>query len=213
LLGAAAGPFQGAATSPFQQQQVPQALPPAAPRIWLEFQLEGFAANSSAAAQITSDAMPTAVRILQKLFKVRRPTLGALQLPGWWAAPGASCIDARVNRDSVQGYGPGRAADYILYVTSAPCEGGTVAYAGACAIGGPDNRPVMGAINLCPGAYERLGPSRQVEVTVHELLHAFVSAWSRQRLITPSTYWSGRSLGKGRRASNACGGGASQERP
>jgi hypothetical protein len=148
---------------------------PAAPRIWLEFQLQGFSANATAGAQITSDAMPTAARVLQKLFKVQRPVAGALQLPGWWAAPGATCIDAAINRDTVAGYGPGRAADYILYVTSVPCEAGTVAYAGACAVGGPDSRPVMGAINLCPGAYERLPPGRQVEVTVHELLHAFVS--------------------------------------
>jgi leishmanolysin-like peptidase len=65
--------------------------------------------------------------------------------------------------------------DYVLYVTSAPCQAGTMAYAGVCAVGGEDDRPIMGAINLCPGAFESLPPMRQLETVLHELLHAFVS--------------------------------------
>lgn len=65
-------------------------------------------------------------------------------------------------------------ADYVLYVTSAPCEPGTMAYAGVCAVGGPDSRPIMGSINLCPGSFEALPPKRQMETVIHELLHAFV---------------------------------------
>jgi len=151
--------------------------PPAAPRIWLDFQLDGFSTcdGGSAAAvhEITSDTMPTAVKVLQKLFKVRRPTGGNLLLPAGWAH--TKCIDALVDRQVVAGYGPGRPVDYVLHVTSAQCEGGTVAYAGVCAVGGDDNRPVMGAINLCPGSYNKLPPRRQIEVITHELLHAFVS--------------------------------------
>jgi hypothetical protein len=65
--------------------------------------------------------------------------------------------------------------DYVLYVTSVPCQAGTMAYAGVCAVGGDDSRPIMGAINLCPGAFEGLGARRQLETVTHELLHAFVS--------------------------------------
>lgn len=72
------------------------------------------------------------------------------------------------------GQGPGIPnVDYILYVSSANCQAGTVAYAGVCAVGGEDNRPIMGSINLCPGAFDRLSYKRQIEVITHELLHAF----------------------------------------
>jgi hypothetical protein len=50
-----------------------------------------------------------------------------------------------------------------------------MAYAGVCALGGEDSRPIMGAINLCPGAFESLPPKRQLETDMHELLYAFVS--------------------------------------
>lgn len=73
------------------------------------------------------------------------------------------------------GRGVGRPVDYVLYVTSVPCQAGTMAYAGVCAVGGDDSRPIMGAINLCRGAFEELGARRQLETVTHELLHAFVS--------------------------------------
>ena len=104
---------------------------------------------------------------------MKRPTRGSLLLPASWAT--SKCIDATIDPSLVAGFGPGRAADFILHVTSAACAGGTVAYAGVCAVGGEDNRPIMGAINLCPGSYDKLAPRRQMEVITHELLHAFVS--------------------------------------
>lgn len=104
--------------------------------------------------------------------QVKRPTRGNLLLPASWA--GAKCIDAAIDPTIVAGRGPGRPADFVLHVTSAACAGGTVAYAGVCAVGGDDNRPVVGAINLCPGSYDGLAPRRQMEVITHELLHALV---------------------------------------
>lgn len=102
---------------------------------------------------------------------------GNLLMPSGWAT--TKCIDAAIDTTMVTGYGPGRPVDYILHVTSSPCDGGTVAYAGVCAVGGEDSRPIMGAINLCPGSYDKLAPRRQIEVIIHELLHAFVSAPGR----------------------------------
>ena len=109
--------------------------------------------------------------------QLRRPTAGNLLLPASWA--GGRCLDAEIDAAFVSGLGRGRAVDYALHVTSAPCNGSTVAYAGACAVGGPDSRPVMGAINLCPGAFDRLDARRQIEVITHELLHAFVGIVQR----------------------------------
>jgi hypothetical protein len=50
----------------------PPLPPPAAPRIWLDYQLAGYADDEIERAHIVSDTMPTAVRVLQKLFKARR---------------------------------------------------------------------------------------------------------------------------------------------
>jgi hypothetical protein len=53
------------------------APPPRAPLIWLDFQLDGFEASPVDVHEITTDAMPTAVRVLQKLLKVREGGCGA----------------------------------------------------------------------------------------------------------------------------------------
>jgi hypothetical protein len=171
LMNAYQAAKESAATA---RAPAPPPLPPAPPRIWLDFRLDGWADDDGMRAQIESDTMPTAVRVLRKLFQVRRPTPGNLLLPSGWASK--TCLDAAVDPEFVSGSGQGRPVDFVLYVTSAPCAAGTVAYAGACAVGGEDSRPVMGSINLCPGAYDVLTPRRQMEVIVHELLHALVSA-------------------------------------
>ena len=65
----------------------------------------------------------------------------------------------------------------LLYETGQLWPG--VIAIGACAVGGPDNRPVMGAVNICSTTFHALSQKRQVEVLVHELLHAFVSEGGR----------------------------------
>lgn len=67
LMNAAASAKEAARQLPGQVLQQPP--PPAVPRIWLDFQLAGFVGNKSLVAQVTSDTMPTAVKVLQKLFK------------------------------------------------------------------------------------------------------------------------------------------------
>ena len=110
---------------------------------------------------------------------MRRPTPGNLLLPPGWA--GRKCIEAALDPTFVAGRGGGRPVDFVLHATSAPCDEGVVAHAGVCAVGGYDGRPVAGAVNLCPGAFDKLPAHRQVEVVVHELLHAFVSGGAHAR--------------------------------
>ncbi|WIA21793.1 hypothetical protein OEZ85_004177 [Tetradesmus obliquus] len=153
-------------------QAAPSAASPAAPRVHLSFQLAGYSSNASLAAAIQSSLMPTAVKVLQKMFQVVRPLPGNLLLPPGWGS--VKCIEAVVEPEFISGRGMGRPVDYVLYVTSVPCQAGTMAYAGVCAVGGDDSRPIMGAINLCRGAFEELGARRQLETVTHELLHAFV---------------------------------------
>lgn len=52
-------------------QAAPSAASPAAPRVHLSFQLAGYSSNASLAAAIQSSLMPTAVKVLQKMFQVR----------------------------------------------------------------------------------------------------------------------------------------------
>jgi hypothetical protein len=62
---------------------------PAAPRVHLSFQLAGYSTNASLAAAIQDSLMPTAVKVLQKMFQVRR--MLSLSTPH---APSARCCTA-----------------------------------------------------------------------------------------------------------------------
>jgi hypothetical protein len=53
-------------------QAAAAATGPAAPRVQLSFQLAGYSSNASLAEAIKGSLMPTAVKVLQKLFQVRR---------------------------------------------------------------------------------------------------------------------------------------------
>jgi hypothetical protein len=125
-------------------------------------------------------------RVLSCAVQLRRPETSPLLVPSYWAT--TSCFAAAVDPATVAGYGPGRPTDFYLYVTASPCAAGVVAYAGVCATSGAGNRPIMGAVNLCPGAFDSLTPAKQLDTVVHELLHMLVrTAVPQQTAPSPDT--------------------------
>lgn len=114
--------------------------------------------------------MPPCRSLLARQLK--QPEASPLLLPAYWS--NTPCISATVNPATIAGSGPGRETDFYLYVTADRCASGVVAYAAVCAIGGASYRPIMGAVNLCPGAFEALPASRQLDTLVHELMHTLV---------------------------------------
>eukprot|EP00877_Chromochloris_zofingiensis_P003960 jgi/Chrzof1/13565/Cz08g02100.t1 len=144
---------------------------PAALRIRPAYDLRGFSSNQFMVEHIQNTAVPTCLKVLEKFIQVRQPSTTNLLLPEGWNAP--KCFEANIDPSTIPGQGKGVPnADYLLYVTSQPCTGGVLAYAGVCAVGGKDHRPIMGSMNLCPGAFDKLPYERQISVITHELLHA-----------------------------------------
>jgi hypothetical protein len=53
------------------------------------------------------------------------------------------------------------------------CSGSTLASGATCELGGSNNRPILGLINLCPRFFE-MSPDVRLTVLLHELTHALV---------------------------------------
>jgi hypothetical protein len=70
-------------------------------------------------------------------------------------------------------------AVYVFAVSTSKCTGGTMAYAATCQRDQYD-RPVLGAINICPNEIDVTQLDAQLVVVLHEMAHALVfsaSSW------------------------------------
>jgi hypothetical protein len=117
---------------------------------------------------------------------------------GWADGDGATIVDDQLGEDLEYGTyntvtttylaGTGIAdTDFAVYVfaaSTAKCTGGTMAYAATCQRDQFD-RPVLGAINICPNQIDVNSLDAQLMVVLHELAHALVfsaSSWPLFRL-------------------------------
>ncbi|KXZ43308.1 hypothetical protein GPECTOR_95g697 [Gonium pectorale] len=69
----------------------------------------------------------------------------------------------------------GEATDMYLYITAVnndDCAGGAAAWARPCLLDLGDNRPLVGAANVCPGALRMLDEASLTAVVAHEMIHA-----------------------------------------
>lgn len=70
---------------------------------------------------------------------------------------------------------PGEAADMYMYITAvqnSDCDAGAAAWARPCLLDLGNNRPLMGAANICPPALSMLDESSLTAVLAHEMIHA-----------------------------------------
>jgi hypothetical protein len=88
------------------------------------------------------------------------------------------CVDAIIpNRHLAEAGGTGvQGADYILYVTTQPTQGNTLAYASACQFD-QNNRPIAGGVNINPNSLNEADRwsyefQYQLNVIIHEIVHA-----------------------------------------
>lgn len=63
---------------------------------------------------------------------------------------------------------------YITAVQNEDCEAGAAAWARPCLFDLGNNRPQLGAANVCPGALRLLDEETLTAVLTHEMIHALV---------------------------------------
>ena len=153
------------------------------------------------ARHIQNVVMPKVLDFIHSLVKVNTPVLSRLFLPRMcdvYGSSNASCSSVRdigtcgvVAKHSAEYFGSyqlcpdqqctthegGRGvpnADMIIYVTAeqSSCGHKTLAYAGHCSLDVTTGRPIAGYVNWCPERVDTGEFEHQLDLGVHELMHA-----------------------------------------
>ena len=87
---------------------------------------------------------------------------------------GPDCADASSECDASAAGAGANETDFLLYVTATQterCVAGSAAYAGRCFVDQRD-RPIAGALNLCPESLAHASDDERRVIVLHELAHA-----------------------------------------